>query len=313
VLVTDGRTRSTLTPQRLRSAIGHSGAVVHIGVLSAGSPFLSRNDEHPWAAAVRTTGGLVWDAGAPDDTAPSEALLGELRTTYEEWVRPVRIDHITALSSDASLGEKVPQTLAEGEGSEDLYLESSLARSLSVQGELWSTPIQVLAHRDTARDAHWAALVFGTDLVDDLSEPEQMTLAMKGRAVSPVTSYLAIEPGVRPSTDGLTEETMMSEGIGLGGVGVSGSGRGLGRGRYPFDRAGYLLRELRPELVRCGGKPGTASVLLETTLDEVVSVEASSTGNQLDQTGIACLSEAVWALDLPGGFDEENASFQVEL
>jgi hypothetical protein len=74
-----------------------------------------------------------------------------------------------------------------------------------------------------------------------------------------------------------------------------------------------LLRELRPELVRCGGKPGTASILLETTRDEVVSVEASSTGNQLDQTGIACLSEAVWALDLPGGFDEENASFQVEL
>lgn len=313
VLVTDGRTRSTLTPQRLRSAIGHSGAVVHIGVLSPGEPSLSRNDEHPWAAAVRTTGGLVWDAAAPDDTAPSEATLGELRTTYEEWVRPVRIDNITAFSSDVSLGEKVPQTLAEGEGSEDLYLESSLARSLSVHGELWSTPIQVLAHRDAAQDAHWAALVFGSDLVSELSEPEQMTLAMRGRAVSPVTSYLAIEPGVRPSTDGLEEGTTWGEGIGLGDVGVFGSGRGVGRGSYHFDRGAYLLSELRPELVRCGGKPGTASVELETTLDEVVSVAASSAGNQLDNAGITCLSEAVWALNLPSGFDEENATFNVEL
>ena len=30
-----------------------------------------------------------------------------------------------------------------------------------------------------------------------------MVLARHGRAVSPVTSYLAIEPGVRPSTEGI--------------------------------------------------------------------------------------------------------------
>lgn len=312
VLVTDGLTRSTLTPERLRGAIGQSGAVVHVGMLSAGEPSLSRNDEHPWAPAVRTTGGVVWDASAPDEHSLSDNTHSELRSTYEEWVRPLRIDNISVFSNDASLSDKVPQTLAEGEGSEDLYLESALARSLSVNGELWSTPVKVLARQDAAQDAHWAALVFGSPVLYDLSEPEQMTLAVKGRAVSPVTSYLAIEPGVRPSTDGLTEVMTSGVGIGLGGMGVGGSGRGIGRRGPKMDHEAYLLSELRPELVRCGGKLGSAFVSLETTLDEVVSVEVSIQG-QPDSAVFPCLSEAVWALDLPSGFDEANASFRVAL
>ena len=40
----------------------------------------------------------------------------------------------------------------------------------------------------------WAALVFGSHLLSTLSEDEMMVLARHGGAVSPVTSYLAIEP-----------------------------------------------------------------------------------------------------------------------
>ncbi len=40
-----------------------------------------------------------------------------------------------------------------------------------------------------------------------------MVLARHGRAVSPVTSYLAIEPGVRPSTEGLNEGELGSIGM----------------------------------------------------------------------------------------------------
>jgi hypothetical protein len=101
-------------------------------------------------------------------------------------------------------------------------------------------------------------------------------------------------------------------GIGLGGVGVSGRGVGCrlsGVGPH-LDREAYLLSELRPELVRCGGKPGRASVNLETTLDEVVQVEVSDAG---DTAVTDCLRESVWSLMLPPGFDQQNDSFYVTL
>ncbi len=75
--------------------------------------------------------------------------------------------------------------------------------ALLVQGELWSSPVQARLPSDASRRKLWAALAFGTELLRELTEPEMMTLATLGGAVSPITSYLAIEPGVRPSTEGI--------------------------------------------------------------------------------------------------------------
>lgn len=312
VLLTDARTRQAISPERIRGAIGQSGAVLHVGVLDAGDPTLSRSDEHPWARAVRTTGGVVWNASAPAVASVDDDTRTALRATYEEWVRPIRIDNLSAYSGDATLADKVPTTLAEGEGSQDLYLESELARSLSVNGELWSTPIKVMARTNTAEDLRWAGLVFGTELFEQLSEPEQMTLAMRGRVVSPVTSFLAIEPGVRPSTDGL-EEIGGGSGMGIGLARIRSGGCRLG-GRGPaLDREAYLRTQLAPELVRCGGKAGTAYASIETTLDEIVEVETGAQGDPVDDAIVSCLNEAVWALMLPAGFDQESEMFRVEL
>lgn len=53
-------------------------------------------------------------------------------------------------------------------------------------------------------------------------------------AVSPVTSYLAIEPRVRPSTEGLDEnEGGCREGIGRGSIGT------IGRCSGPGEDAGH--------------------------------------------------------------------------
>jgi len=80
-----------------------------------------------------------------------------------------------------------------------------------------------------------------------------MPLALYGGAVSPVTSYLAIEPGVHPSTEGLDE----MEGVGFGGLGLIGHGAG-GGGKSEtsaFDHADWLRRALaRAE--RGEGMPG---------------------------------------------------------
>lgn len=314
VLLTDGLTRSALTPERLRGAIGQSGAVLHVGLLHGGPTELSRDDAHPWASAVRTTGGLVWNASAPDESTLDNEAEAELRSVYEEWVRPLRIDHVSTFSDDGTLSARVAETLAEGEGSQELYLDSEPARRLSVSGELWSTPIKVLARRDATQDAHWAALLFGTELLNELSEPEQMTLAFKGHAVTPVTSFLAIEPGVRPSTDGLEETAFGIGGIGLGGIGVGGGGRDYGIGHGPrLDREGFLRDRLRRELTRCGGNAGSAYAEVETTLDEIVRVQVGATRDSLLSAVADCLTEGAWALLLPSGFDEDNAQFRVEL
>jgi hypothetical protein len=312
VLLTDSLTRQALTPERLRGAIGQSHAVLHVGLLGAASAALSRVDDHAWSSVVRRTGGVVWDASAPDDDSLDADTLAELRATYEEWVRPLRIDNISAFSGDTSLSEKVPTTLDEGEGSQELYLESQLARSLSVNGELWSTPIQVMARQDTAKDARWASLVFGSDLLDSLSEPEQMTLALRGRAVSPVTSYLAIEPGVRPSTEGLEESTGMGFGMASVSSSISSNCR-FGSPVPALDREAYLRTALAAELVRCGGQAGSAYANIETTRDEIVEVEASGNQTPLAAAVASCFHEAAWSLLLPAGFDEAYARFRVEL
>ena len=43
-----------------------------------------------WAEAARATGGLVWQAGASSATNKRKLQ----RAVYEEWARPLRIDHL---------------------------------------------------------------------------------------------------------------------------------------------------------------------------------------------------------------------------
>jgi len=130
-----------------------------------------------------------------------------------------------------------------------------------------------------------------------------MTLAMRGKAVSPVTSYLAIEPGVRPSTEGLEEAGGGGFGLGLGGVGEGGFGRGSGSGVVVFDRMAFLRQRLRQGWERCGGEKRAARVSLETTRAEIVAVVATIENSTppLER----CLKDAAWGVMLPDEFHEE--------
>jgi hypothetical protein len=128
--------------------------------------------------------------------------------------------------------------------------------------------------------------------------------------VSPVTSYLAIEPGVRPSTEGLTEQQSRT-GFGAGRVRLGG-GKVSGRGPH-LDLQAFLEARLRPELQRCGGRLGEAYVDLETTRDEIVTVALSGNMDPLDPAIATCFTESAWALLLPAAFDKDFESFRVEL
>jgi hypothetical protein len=165
---------------------------------------------------------------------------------------------------------------------------------------------------DEAR--RWAAMVFGSDVLHELTDEEMMLLAKRGGAVSPVTSYLAIEPGVRPSTEGLAD--MEASGIGLGAIGTIGHGSGYGTagGRVDtFDPMRWLEQAVSAAWAACGAPAGMAKVEVETTLDEVVDVPVLTSPAPLSPSVNACLREAVWTLELPSGFRQERASYELTL
>jgi hypothetical protein len=312
LLLTDTRTRSELQPARLRALAERSGAIVHVGVVEDDELSLVRNDDHPWARVATSTEGLVWQIGAH-----SGVPRDDMRAAFEELARPLRIDHleISAPPLDDPIIE-IPESLDEGQGLEAFAVVGVPVEHLRIQGQLWSAPLRHTELPDEDAGRRSAALVFGSELLDELDEAEMMTLALHGGAVSPVTSYLAIEPGVRPSTEGLDE----GEGtIGMGSVGLisrgggSGSGSGFGGSGSPDLRQELLEQRVREALDACGGRRLGTHLELESTLDEIVEIDHVELRGSTDTTVKACLEDGVWATLLPSEFDDELRRWVVDL
>src|SRR6185503_15854742 len=92
--LSDLSTRATLDPATLR-AIRKSGAILHLGDVSPGTPALERDDDDPWAQPARATGGLLWHAVASEEAGDA----AEMKRVYEEWARPLRVDHVKVRAS----------------------------------------------------------------------------------------------------------------------------------------------------------------------------------------------------------------------
>lgn len=303
LLLTDLLTRAALTPDRQRGALGRSGAVLHIGVVEAGDPSLAARDD-PWSPVARATGGLVWDATASHEPARRPRM----RRVFEEWVRPLRLHALAveARALDGAAEHQPPQTLREGAEATFIGVTVASATPVEVRGELWSRPVRLSLRPDAAETRIWSALVFGTHVSEDLSDAEMMVLARHGRAVSPVTSYLAIEPGVRPSTEGLDHAT--------GSVGGSGYGRGAGglgavRLGGKFDHKAWLTSAARDAWRACAGR-GPVHIDIETTLIEIVEVGIQG-GDRSEP--LTCLREALWTLELPESFRDSWKQWSVSI
>lgn len=303
VLFTDALTHSKLTPERLRAALPKSGALIHIGVLSGQGTSLARFDEHPWEPVARASGGLVWHAEVEAEAGAAEAL----RAAYEEWVRPLRVDRLS-VDTHSRVELELPQALAEGEALSGLALDPVRVGRVTLRGELWAEPVQRTVAVSTPATELWSALVFGTPLLNELSEAEMMPLALYGGAVSPVTSYLAIEPGVRPSTEGI--EYTSGTGFGFGAAAPKVRMGATKVYAPPFDHHAWLDEKLSAAWRACGGR-GSASVGFETTLAEVVLVDEARGLSYRDLVADRCLEEAVWDLDLPDRFESPHEGWQL--
>lgn len=300
--LTDLATRSTLVPERI-SGLAATSAIVHLATVRNDEPSLLRDDADPWAIVPRATGGVLWHATAYDATSAAADAV------FEEWVRPLRVDRLSlvGVGLDAATFE-LPDSLAEGEGYDALRVQGYGTPAIEVKGELWSTPISAVLSSTPDEERRWAALAITSDLLSSLRDPEITTLALKGGAVSPMTSYLAIEPGVRPSTEGLDWRSgiALGDGIGFG----SGSGRmGSVRSMTPPDPWVHLRRELAAIAKGCGG--GEASVRLETTWSEIVAVDVTPKVD--DAKYKACVREGAFTLELPEWFRLPWAKWEIDV
>jgi hypothetical protein len=310
LLLSDLMTRSALDVATLQRVLRRSGALLHVGTINLGPPALDADFEGPWSAVARATGGLLWLASLSAATDDRASLL----SVVEEWARPVRLHRFRAsvplvdlAPSDGKDALEAKQ-LAEGQSVAGLQIAGAAPPWMQISGQLWAKPVRARFAPDAAEARLWSALVFGQPLRDDLDDKEMLVLARHGGAVSPVTSYLAIEPGVRPSTEGI-EEAFGVGGLGLIGTGSGGARIGERTVRAPFDHLAWVRDALRPSLAKCGYRR-SASVTLETTISEVVDVPAVSANERGDR---ACLREATWALDLPDDFTAERKAWTVRL
>lgn len=303
VVTTDFMTRAAVTPARLEAVSRRLGATVHLATVTPGRAFLRRDDDSAWARVARSTGGVLWRAYA------EASATGRQRDAFEEWARPLRIDNLNLRATGTPLGLVLPESLDEGQSIEHLAFGDGPTHAALLEGELWSKPVHKALFATPSQKRLWAGLVFGTELLWSLTEDEQMPLAMLGGVVSPVTSYLAIEPGVRPSTEGLEEgEGGLGQGIGLGSIGTIGHGAGAGGAGFSFDHLEWLRNELSAQRRRCGITSKTRLVL-ETTAREVVDVVVDAPDESPD--GRACFAEAGWALDLPEDFRRSHETYEL--
>ncbi|MFU8806463.1 MAG: VIT domain-containing protein [Bradymonadaceae bacterium] len=245
-----------------------TGITTHVVVLDQG---FERDDAHRLAPVAHREGGILVRAG----------ITSRLEVEVEHLVRPIRLDHVSIVGT----GDHISH-IHEGTSYRFFKAVDKLPRG-TLRAKLWSRSIEVNPQRRAAFDRATAGWVFSHDLHEDLEEEDMMELAIYAGAVSPVTSYLAIEPGVRPSVAGMDRSGM--GGLGLTGSGSGGAGYGLAQGSVQAPRI-----DLDPEPCRGLHPNQRAQVTVHTTTIEVVDVVAT-TANEFTE----CIVESVWAITLP--------------
>jgi hypothetical protein len=303
VLLTDELVRTTLAPGIALQALAalDPAIVVHVVVpeIDASEAKLLRDDDAPLAPLATKHHGIF-------ARVSMNAGERELAKTVLELVRPIRIDHLHHDLKDRLVLEK---SVKEGEG---LRLFEAVTRKkaptrLAISGQLWSDPITLSVSEDTTFSRATAGFVFGADMHQELSEMEMMVVALGGRAVSPVTSYLAIEPGVRPSKIGLEGGGPGWGTIGTGRYGTIGHGtRGSARRRPDLTSMIDTSACVKTHAPVVGW---SVKLEVETTRDEIVDVKVrNGFGAMAD-----CLVETAWRVRLDPRFDQERDTFVVDL
>jgi len=306
IAITDHLIRSSLAEPKVAAALDGipRDIVVHVirpHLDDDDRVMLERDDHDPLATIATSHHGIYTRlTGMPtalDKLAPTEKLL---TPAILELVRPTRIEKL-AVGGGFTLADTV---LREGEGVR-LFLKGKAAPGrVTLSGVLWSDPVTKQVAVGDAFSRSTAAFVFGEDEYHDLSEAEQLKVAFMGRAVSPVTSYVAYEPGTRPSVIGLGRYNTIGHGSGMG----SAYGTAIGMPRRVPDLAALIDTKacVAQHQPTAGWK---VQLAVETTRDEIVDVAVTGGAGPL----ATCLLETTWRVRLDSRWSLERESFVVDL
>lgn len=291
VVMTDALLRPSWQNASALTALKRApGTTVHVVLPTAGSRVAEdrRDDDHALAPIATRGGGILLHVEQIDGrTKPLDAISLGL-------VRPIRIDGFQLEGVRLPDGASLPDRLEEGDGLREMHMLAKAPTRVRLRGKIWARPFVREVTATLPFSKATAAFVFSHDMHDPLSAEEQFRLAMTAGAVSPQTSYLAIEPGVRPSTIGL-------EGIGRGfGSGAGGMGRSH-RARPPriraaasFDLRGAIAEQIAAcEKAHQPPADWEVDLDLHLTFEEIVDIDAPA------EPMAQCLAEAAWTVALP--------------
>ena len=303
VLLSDNLLRPSWNNSLALDAMQRMTATTHVVLPHGGSRSVvdRRDDKHALAPIAKKAGGVLLHI---DNIGDREKALDAIALGL---VRPIRIDNFRI--EGVKLAAALPSRLEEGDGFREMQQMGKAPKRVIIHGNIWAKPFRREVAATLAFSKATAAFVFSHDMHGSLDDEAQFRLAMTGRAVSPVTSYLAVEPGTRPSTEGLA--------WGLSGVGEGGGGRGegIGLGRVgTIGRPPFVLKDaLEKGVAQCvkAHKPAkgwSVDLTAHLTFHEIVDIEAPSS------TFAQCLAEALWAIDLPHeDFKKERETLPVSL
>jgi hypothetical protein len=306
VMMTDNRLRPVWSNKAALAQLGNlpASSIVHVAEVATGGTFeLRRDDKHRLFPLAKLRGGV-----AVRVDGILAAKLADLTSDVLYLVRPNRLDNVRIKGLKVANGlllgsddddDGSTSVLAEGAGRRWMGPIADAPTAITLTGQLWSRPVRYNGgSNDEPFNQATAGFVFSHDLHDDLSEAEQFVLALYARVVSPVTSYLAIEPGVRPSTIGLDRGGAGWGSIGTGRYGLIGHGGGSGP---QMDWAPIVARAERACQIHGKGRIDATLVLQS---HEIADVEVAPRNKNAALE--SCVIEALWKENIPRSFSHPS-------
>jgi len=193
----------------------HSGHILRRTTTRWQGVALDRDDDHSVVANP--------DAGLPRRPGVEclrlrrpEIRLGNKPPSSRVGSDPRRstISGFTPVHSDATAHPGSKLRPSEGERATAPWPSWRSRRRWRAEGELWTEPVQLTFARDEHCAAALGAALVGTSIRTSAKRARNDVLARHSEVPSPVTSYLAVEPGVRPSTEVSEPRRKFGEGIG---------------------------------------------------------------------------------------------------
>ena len=253
--------------------------LAHVVSLWQGSQGVERVEDLTMSPIATATEGIS-AAASLDDNGKLDARM---------LVRPVGIDKVviagegwkemTALESDTIDNGTSATWFAEG---------SPVAGPISITGFIWGHRVTRIVHPDPTR---------GRSIARELSTAGSF-LDSEVHALVEHAAFAVNESWSLMATWGGTGGFADLGGGGTfrggfccdsGGSHDIGHGTGTGRGIH-LD----FKKQLAPAVARCGAQGVSLSIIVETTLEEIVDVYVSG----VDDTTRACIEESVWATAL---------------